>query len=163
MSERYVSFESRLPPDHCANEKGNYSIVGHDKAEVPFLPGPSGERDREKIDAKNGQPNLEPRGLVDVALCDLGVEIGLRESRDSAGDGDCCEKDERKLQGPEIVNHPPSCRALAALGNHLLVSGHGCDSRAHGRFRDRAYIPQEAYFFGDVFQPLAAIILQARL
>ena len=141
FAEGYVSFETGLHPDHRADEEGDYSIVGNDKADVPFLPRPPGERDCEKIDTKDGQPDLKPGGFVNVSLCDLCVEIGLRERRDRAGDGDRRQEDERKLKRSKIVNQPPYCRTLAAFGDHLLVSGCGCDGRAHGLFTGRAYIP----------------------
>ena len=162
-AERYVAFEAGLHANHCAAEKSNYSIVGHDEADVPFLPRPTGERDCEKVDAKNSQPNLEPRSLVNVSLCDLGVKIRLRESRDSASDGDRGKEDERKLERAKPMNHLPSSRALPAFGDHLPASRCESYGRAHGQFRGRAYIPCEAYFFAGVFQPLAAIILQTTL
>ena len=119
----YVAFEAGLHSDHCADEKSNYSIVSHDKADVPFLPRPPGERDCEKVDAKNGQPNLEPRGLVNVSLCDLGVEIRLRKGRDSASEGDRGQEDERELQGAKPMNHLPGTERLRRSAIICLRAG----------------------------------------
>ncbi|MGB9278387.1 MAG: hypothetical protein WCC08_24505, partial [Terrimicrobiaceae bacterium] len=60
------------------------------------------------------------------------------------------------------MNHTPGDRAVPAFSDHLPSSGGVKGSGAHGRFGETVSIPHRRYFFGDAFQPLAAIILRAR-
>ena len=64
------------------------------------------------------------------------------------------------------MNHLPGDRAFAAFSDHLLASGRGNDSSRSWTViiqRKEHTFRTKRYFFGGAFQPLAAIILRARL
>ena len=125
LAESDVALEAGLHADHRADEQSDDAVVGDDKADVLFLPGPAGEGDGEKIEAKRTQPDNEERMLVDEGVRDLGVEPRFGEGGHRTGQGNGGEQNEGEIERAQPVDQPPDRRLFLPPGDHRLADQDG--------------------------------------
>ena len=154
LVERDISLEASLDADHRADEERDDAVVGDDETGVRFCPWPAGDRDGKEVDAENDQPNDEPRGLVDINLCDFGAELGLRDGGDRAGGGDRGDEDQSELQRAQPMNHAPHGRAGLALFDEALALDSGQET--HLRAGKRAGAGEVRAMLDDSIGVMAA-------
>ena len=98
--------------------------MGDDETGVVPLPRPASCGGADKIETKENEPKVEPRGAIDVSAGDAGAESGLEKGSGNANPGEGNEEKHSQMDRAECVDGSPNS-GLATSGLDLLLTRFG--------------------------------------
>jgi hypothetical protein len=98
FEKRDCSFDSPNSADEGTDQQRDDTEMRDEKRQMMFAPGPTRERGTRKICPEQNEPEIEPRGPVDVRARNLCIETGLVERTRDRGDDDYRKQHDREFQ-----------------------------------------------------------------